>query len=142
MQRDLARRAVAVIPSGAAAANDNGPDTTLAPRVRSRQAKACFYGPYLARVEVLRRHLGMTEAGMASAIGVTLRTYRAWIAGKRLPNGDPIRAFNLAEATGVSVNWLWSGRRSFLDRESASAVPVDCAGSALRPRLQVVAGEA
>jgi transcriptional regulator with XRE-family HTH domain len=57
-----------------------------------------------ARLKQLREAAGMTQAALAKAAGVPLRTYQTWEQGVRTPLFDA--AAKVAEALGVSLDDL------------------------------------
>ncbi|HEX5273018.1 MAG TPA: helix-turn-helix transcriptional regulator [Gemmataceae bacterium] len=57
-----------------------------------------------ARLKHLREGAGMTQAALAEAAGVPLRTYQAWEQGNRTPLFDA--AVKVADALDVSLDEL------------------------------------
>ncbi|MBF0372365.1 MAG: helix-turn-helix domain-containing protein [Alphaproteobacteria bacterium] len=58
------------------------------------------------RLRQARKHLGLSQAEMAARMGVVVRPYQSYEAGKRLPLAEGLAA--LAEA-GIDVTWLLIG---------------------------------
>lgn len=54
-------------------------------------------------IEAERYRLRMTKTAMCNALGVTLKTYNAYIAGASIPSG---KLETLRELTGRSVDYL------------------------------------
>ena len=84
----------------------------------------------------LRQWLGLSQAEMASKLGMTARAYRAYERGHPKWKDS---SFNLrvSAATNVSIDWLWIGG---CWEGPPSRVPLTVAGAPMRPVLRVVAG--
>jgi transcriptional regulator with XRE-family HTH domain len=75
---------------------------------RGRRFPASCRG-YGHRLRIARLTLGVTEREAASALGITLRTYRKWEARRWPPvQAGPVLAF--AETYDVNLDWLISGK--------------------------------
>lgn len=74
------------------------------------------------RIRLARRHAGMSQAALASTVGVQRSSVSHWeaVAGKS-PSAKHMR--DLAMATGVQFEWLATGRgRMGLSRDAAETV--------------------
>lgn len=68
------------------------------------------------RIRKAREHAGLTQSALAEALGVAAGTIQRWEKGALNPRPKALEA--LAEATGVSLDWLLQG-----DSASPSEAP-------------------
>ena len=87
-----------------------------------------------ARLGLLRKWLGLSEQEMADRLGITVHAYRDYELGRSKWN-DVAFALRLADATNVSVDWMWCG--GYWDGP-ASRIPLAIDGRPMRPVLRVV----
>ncbi len=77
-----------------------------------------------ARVRALRSRLGLTQAGLAAALGVRQQTVSEWETGQYRPRGASVRLLELAEA-GPSTDGAAasSPARRYPGRSAAGRLP-------------------
>ena len=68
------------------------------------------------RLELVRDELGMKQADLAAAVGVSLRTYHRYRSGEA-----PLGASELAQIAklGIDLNWLVTGAGAMMRQETA-----------------------
>ena len=101
------------------------------PRSRERWVKEMG-----TRLVFLRQWLDLSQAEMATKLGMTVRAYRAYERGH--PNWkDWSFTTRVSAATNVSIDWLWIGGYW---GGPPSRVPLTVSGAPMRPVLRVVSG--
>ena len=95
------------------------------------------------RLYQLRRVLGRSQHEMAAALGMTVRTYRAYERNQRTGRGWLRFIYRVVDAAQagddvqrVSLNWLMCG--SFYPWHPSDDRPLDWRGRPLRPPLRAV----
>lgn len=71
----------------------------------------CLHGPLSERLQTARKHAGLSQAQLAKKAWVKLRTVKKIEAGLQQTSQ---RMFAIAEACGVSENWLKTGKGKML----------------------------
>ncbi len=89
-----------------------------------------------ARLKYLWKWSTVTAEQLSEAIGISPPTFRAWIAGRTPPNLENL--VRLEEITGVSVQWLATGRPPMVFGKSVATTEVP--GFVYVPRYDVRAG--
>ena len=106
----------------------------IRPRIpRSRERWVREMG---TRLVFLRQWLDLSQAEMATKLGMTVRAYRAYERGhpKWIDSSFTTR---VSAATNVSTDWLWIGGYW---GGPPSRMPLTVAGGPMRPVLRVVSG--
>jgi len=102
------------------------------PRLRERSVKQIT-----GRLVLVRQWLGLSQAGMATRLGISVRAYREYELGRRKWKS---MAFSLrvSGATNVSIDWRCFG--GYWGRP-LSRVPLAVDGRPMRPVLRVMSDQ-
>jgi transcriptional regulator with XRE-family HTH domain len=68
-----------------------------------------------SRLQNARERTGITSAALAEALGVNVKSIRAWENDQRTPRANKL--VNIAGVLGVSVRWLLEGQAEILQNE-------------------------
>ncbi len=92
------------------------------------------------RIQRLRRHLGLSESEMAAGLGLTVRAYLNLEARHRQRGMTPV-LIGLAETTGVSIDWVLTGKAGPLRHMGTrnDLRPLGARGQPIPPKLRLVA---
>ena len=88
------------------------------------------------RIRQARRHAGLSQAGLAAAVGVQRSAVSHWEAQRGKPSANNLR--QLALLTGVQFEWLATGRGPSQLNEIAmveAAIVSDIAANELESRM-------
>ncbi len=73
------------------------------------------------RLKEARAHLGLTQAGMAAQMSVSLRAYQTYEANESQPKAADVAGL---AAAGIDLNWLLTGGCQMLRASSTTCAPV------------------
>ena len=86
------------------------------------------------RLRVIREMLGLTQAVMATQMGISLRAYQTYEAGQRQPKASDVAGL---VGVGIDLNWLLTGVGQMM-REAAPAAPPPIDEQLLAETLRLV----
>lgn len=82
------------------------------------------------RIRAVRKHYGLTQAGFADALGVSLSTTQKWDIGDNVPGSTAVKL--ICDRFGVSEAWLRTGEGEMLRPVSREQELSEFVGSLFR----------
>lgn len=82
------------------------------------------------RIRAVRKHFGLTQAGFAEALGVSMSAAQKWDIGDTVPSGTTLKL--ICDRFGVSETWLRTGEGEMLLPKSREQELSEFVGSLFR----------